>query len=161
MSDPMQPASAKVPIRTAMRAARRSLADRPVRSEAIWAHVQGMGAVIAAQRVLVFTAIGGEPDTAGFVDWCRSNGKQTAVPEDEVDPAWPDIVVLPGLAFTIAGDRLGQGGGWYDRFLTEVRADCTKIGVGFDLQLVDHLPVESHDVRLDCVVTESGPHFAS
>jgi 5-formyltetrahydrofolate cyclo-ligase len=160
MSDPMQQASGKPAMRSVMRATRLSLPDRSTRSAAIWAHVEVMQVVIAAERVLVFEAIAGEPETTGFVEWCRANGKQTAVPEDEVDPAWPDVVVLPGLAFTRAGDRLGQGGGWYDRFLTAVRADCTNIGVGFDVQLVDDLPIEAHDVRLDCVVTESGPHFA-
>jgi 5-formyltetrahydrofolate cyclo-ligase len=66
------------------------------------------------------------------------------------------VVIVPGLAFTVRGDRLGQGGGWYDRFLIGTRSECTTIGVGFDLQLVERLPVEPHDVPLDAVVTESG-----
>jgi 5-formyltetrahydrofolate cyclo-ligase len=66
------------------------------------------------------------------------------------------VAIVPGLAFTAAGDRLGQGGGWYDRVLADVRDDCTVIGVGFGVQVVDELPVEAHDRRLDLVVTEHG-----
>jgi 5-formyltetrahydrofolate cyclo-ligase len=78
------------------------------------------------------------------------------LPEDEPppDPRSIDVVIVPGTAFTAAGDRLGQGGGWYDRFLARVRPDCVTIGVGFAPQLVSELPVEDHDIRLDLVVTD-------
>lgn len=72
------------------------------------------------------------------------------------DPRSLDVVIVPGLAFTRAGDRLGQGGGWYDRFLGEVGDGCTTIGVGFAIQVLDELPVVEHDVRLGVVVTEAG-----
>ena len=62
-----------------------------------------------------------------------------------IDPAAIDIVIVPGLAFTRDGRRLGQGGGFYDRFLAQLPADCTTIGVGFAEQLLDDLPVEPHD----------------
>ena len=81
-------------------------------------------------------------------------GKSTAVPEDEIDPTWPDVVVVPGLAFTVDGHRLGQGGGWYDRFLAARRSDCVTIGVCFRPQLLDRLPTEDHDVILDAIVTD-------
>ena len=82
--------------------------------------------------MLVFETIPGEPETAPFIEWCRVNDVAVAVPDDEPDPSWPDVVIVPGLAFTAAGDRLGQGGGWYDRFLAAVRPECVTIGVGFD-----------------------------
>ena len=66
-------------------------------------------------------------------------------------------MIVPGLAFTRRGDRLGQGGGWYDRVLAGVRDDCVTIGVAFAPQLVDELPVEPHDRPVDLVVTEHGP----
>jgi 5-formyltetrahydrofolate cyclo-ligase len=75
------------------------------------------------------------------------------VPGD-VDPALLDIVVVPGLAFTRDGERLGQGGGHFDRFLTRVRGDCLRIGVAFQEQLVDRLPAERHDVAVDRVITD-------
>jgi 5-formyltetrahydrofolate cyclo-ligase len=109
-----------------------------------------------AETVLAFTTIPGEPDTRALMVWCAATGRLAAVPEADVDPSWPDAVIVPGLAFTTAGDRLGQGGGWYDRFLSEVRADCVTIGVCFAEQLVDALPVEPHDVTMDHVVTDRG-----
>jgi 5-formyltetrahydrofolate cyclo-ligase len=161
MVDPTQPvpdalASTKSAMRRTMREQRRALPDRQQRSLAIWEHVRSIAAVLSASRLMVFETIAGEPDTAPFLDWCRSAGKQVAVPNDDVDPHWPDVVIVPGLAFTTGGDRLGQGGGWYDRFLSGARADCTTIGVAFDVQVVERLPVEPHDVPLDHVVTESG-----
>jgi 5-formyltetrahydrofolate cyclo-ligase len=103
---------------------------------------------------MAFTSLAGEPDTTELLAACAAAGKQTAVPEDDPDPTWPDVVVVPGLAFTAGGDRLGQGGGWYDRFLAGRRADCVTIGVGFREQLVESLPTEPHDVRLDHVVVD-------
>ena len=156
MPDLTRTALDKTALRRSMREQRKALTDRAERSRRIWGHVRSLPAVADATRLLVFVTIVGEPETALFVEWCGINGKEVAMPDDGVDPAWPDVVIVPGLAFTAAGDRLGQGGGWYDRFLSTVRADCTTIGVGFDLQLVDALPVEPHDVPLDHVVTESG-----
>ena len=75
------------------------------------------------------------------------------VPEpsgDAVEPGSIDLVLVPGLAFTVDGGRLGQGGGHYDRFLAECRAPA--IGVCFAEQLVDELPLRAHDVRLLRVV---------
>ena len=66
-----------------------------------------------------------------------------------VDPASLDVVVVPGLAFTADGRRLGQGGGHYDRFLRQLRRGCVTIGAAFAEQLVDDLPHEDHDVRVE------------
>jgi 5-formyltetrahydrofolate cyclo-ligase len=153
--------SGKVELRRVMRAMRRAITDRPERSERIWDHVRSLLPVNAGLRLMVYESITGEPETASFVEWCTSVDVDVAVPTEHADPAspdpsWPDVVIVPGLAFTAQGDRLGQGGGWYDRFLAGVRAECRTIGVGFVEQIVDTLPVEDHDVRLDHVVTESG-----
>jgi 5-formyltetrahydrofolate cyclo-ligase len=80
------------------------------------------------------------------------------LPEDDPppDPGAVEVVIVPGTAFTAAGDRLGQGGGWYDRFLPRLRVGATTIGVCFAPQLVAELPVESHDVQLDLVITDDG-----
>jgi 5-formyltetrahydrofolate cyclo-ligase len=66
------------------------------------------------------------------------------------------FALIPGLAFTRDGQRLGRGKGYYDRFLTKLAPDCFKCGIGYDFQLVDDLPTEPHDVPLDAVVTPSG-----
>lgn len=137
-----------------MRQRRRELPDRVERSRRLWEEVRSLDAVAGAQHVMVFTSIVGEPETADFIAWCRENDRLVAVPEDNVDPQWPDVIIVPGLAFTAAGQRLGQGGGWYDRFLQHRRADCVTVGVCFAPQLVDDVPTERHDVVLDFVVTD-------
>jgi 5-formyltetrahydrofolate cyclo-ligase len=62
-----------------------------------------------------------------------------------------DLVLVPGVAFDLQGRRLGRGKGYYDQLLAFVR--CTKCGVAFDEQIVPAIPVEPHDVRLDCILT--------
>ena len=62
-----------------------------------------------------------------------------------------DLVLVPGVAFDLAGRRLGRGKGFYDRLLAEVRGH--KCGVAFDEQIVAELPEEPHDVRVDSIVT--------
>lgn len=71
---------------------------------------------------------------------------------DPVDPSIIDIVIVPGVAFDIAGGRLGQGKAYYDRFLPKTRA--ARIAVAFDVQLASHIPREPHDLLMDTIVTE-------
>ncbi|MBC8325704.1 MAG: 5-formyltetrahydrofolate cyclo-ligase [Verrucomicrobia subdivision 3 bacterium] len=61
------------------------------------------------------------------------------------------LVILPGVAFDENCRRLGRGRGFYDRWLIDIAGH--KIGVGFDHQLIDAVPCELHDVKLDSVVT--------
>lgn len=144
----------KASLRRTMRMLRNELSDRRERSVRIWEQVLAIDGVATASNVLAFNAIPGEPDTMSFVERCRSAGRTVAFPEDGVAPTWPDVVIVPGLAFSRDGHRLGQGGGWYDRFLAERRQDCVTIGVCFAPQLLDDLPTEAHDVIVDHVVTD-------
>lgn len=67
------------------------------------------------------------------------------------------VALVPGLGFTADGNRVGQGGGFYDRWLArhpEVRA----VGLAFSSQLLEAVPSEPHDRRMDAVLTESGIH---
>jgi len=63
-----------------------------------------------------------------------------------------DLVIVPGLAFDRLGDRLGRGGGHYDRLLAGCR--CPAIGIAPDAFLLDRLPAEPHDRRMDGIVTD-------
>ncbi len=63
-----------------------------------------------------------------------------------------DLIVVPGLAFTSEGNRLGQGAGYYDRFLSLIPLTTFKIGVCFAFQRLPEIPHESHDVKMDAVV---------
>ena len=65
-----------------------------------------------------------------------------------------DLLVVPGVAFDMAGHRLGYGKGYYDRALRDPRKRCILIGFGFEQQLIELLPVEAHDIRMDLLVTE-------
>lgn len=64
-----------------------------------------------------------------------------------------DLAIVPGIAFDKTGNRIGRGKGYYDRLLAG--SDIATIGIGYDCQLVDQIPVETHDVSVDIVVT---PH---
>ncbi|QYR20845.1 5-formyltetrahydrofolate cyclo-ligase [Paenibacillus sp. sptzw28] len=74
----------------------------------------------------------------------------------------PDVVFVPGLAFDTNGGRLGYGGGYYDRFRDRLCAVAAGtmvppwIGIGYESQWMDNVPMESHDARVDAVVTELG-----
>ena len=67
-----------------------------------------------------------------------------------------DLVVVPGLAFDRRGQRIGWGGGYYDRFLAQVQA--VKIGLCYDELVLDCIPGEPHDVPVDMVVAETAIH---
>ena len=73
-------------------------------------------------------------------------------PEDAAPEVVPDVVLVPLLAFTASGERLGQGGGHYDRWLAD-HPHASAIGLAWDCQIAETLPVEPHDRRLRAVVT--------
>ena len=66
-----------------------------------------------------------------------------------------DLVIVPGVAFDIHKQRLGYGAGYYDGLLVKLRPDCYKIGIAFDVQIVDMIPAETHDIKMDSIITES------
>ncbi len=62
------------------------------------------------------------------------------------------IIIVPGIAFDNNRKRLGRGKGFYDRLLSDV--NVFKIGVGFNFQLIEYVPIEEHDVEMDLIVTD-------
>lgn len=64
-----------------------------------------------------------------------------------------DALIVPGLAFTKEGYRLGFGGGYYDRFLSNYRGDT--LALTYELQLMDELPIEVHDLAVGKLITPS------
>lgn len=73
-----------------------------------------------------------------------------------IPPAELDIIFVPGLAFTRDGRRIGRGAGYYDRYLGQTGCRARLIGLTTDLQLVDDIPTEPHDQRVQEIITESG-----
>jgi len=103
--------------------------------------------------VVVFDSVPGEPRLEIFREWLREDGIEIAVPEDDPNPRNIDVVVVPGVAFTADGHRLGQGGGWYDRFLSDVGDETVTIGVCFAEQVVSVVPQEPHDISVRRVIS--------
>lgn len=83
--------------------------------------------------------------------------------EPDASCAWArpedfDLVIVPGVAFDASCARLGFGGGFYDALLPIIPSRAATIALAFDEQLVDEVPCEEHDARVDAVVTPSGVH---
>ncbi|MCS7149839.1 MAG: 5-formyltetrahydrofolate cyclo-ligase [Caldimicrobium sp.] len=74
------------------------------------------------------------------------------LPEAPVDEL--DLVLVPGLAFDRKRGRLGYGGGFYDRTL--VGTTALKMGIAFSWQILDELPLEPYDIKMDLILTEKG-----
>ena len=70
-----------------------------------------------------------------------------------VKPSKVAAWIVPGLAFTIHGDRLGYGGGWYDRYLAAVAPDAVALAVAYPFQILDDIPTDPNDRRVTDVVT--------
>ncbi len=168
----------KAALRTRMRMVRDMVDDHLIRSVQLWANVAELREYGRASTVMAFVGFSGEPDTDPLIARLAVDGKRLLLPRVEptgIVPAegdWPlvpskfgvqeptgravevgeiDLVIVPGLAFTVAGDRLGYGQGYYDRFLPTVSAPS--VGVCFTDQLVDEMPLTEHDVRVDMVIS--------
>lgn len=72
----------------------------------------------------------------------------------QVKPTEIEVIILPGSAFDLNGGRLGYGGGYYDRFISQEAPRATRIGLAFALQVTADLPLLAHDQRLHTLVTE-------
>ena len=134
-------------------------------------------AIGEARCVAAYVARGGEPDVLPllgdaasaclprigddnqmqFHHWQPQDPLETwrgcSQPVSDAAAAEPDLILVPLLGFDRAGNRLGQGGGHYDRALAS-HAHARKIGIGWAAQERDHLPTEPHDVLLDAIATE-------
>lgn len=65
-----------------------------------------------------------------------------------------ELVIIPGSAFDCSGNRLGYGGGYYDILLSEGKRKIPIIALAYEEQLVDKIPSETHDVKVDMIVTD-------
>lgn len=169
----------KAVLRRRMRQVLELVDDRELRSVLLWGQLAALPQYRAASVVMVFASMPNEPDTDGLLLRLDHDAKTVVLPRVEgdvivprlrgerlveatwgireptgepVDPASIDLVVVPGLAFTESGGRLGHGRGFYDRFLP-LATGAFLVGACFVEQLVDVIPLEPHDVRLDRVVS--------
>lgn len=108
--------------------------------------------IIAKGQPLIFRAFS-PGDALKTVQWGIRE------PTDDKPELQPDVVLTAGLAFDTVGNRLGFGGGYYDRTLRKIRTakSVMAIGLAYDLQRIDAVPHLDYDERLDWVLTPSGP----
>ena len=91
---------------------------------------------------------------------CMVAGEQFGIGEPTADtPEWTDLgavemIVVPGVAFDRKNNRMGRGRGFYDRLLKST-PNAVKVGVAYDFQIMDEIPVEAFDVPMDRVICES------
>ena len=76
------------------------------------------------------------------------------LPAKRVDVGELDFILVPGVAFTRDGARMGHGFGYYDKLLENARADAPLVALAFECQLFADLPTEAHDIFMDRIVTE-------
>ncbi len=168
----------KPTLRRRMLLVRDLVDDHLIRSVQLWAAVAATPEYAAAPSVMAFVGCKGEPDTHPLFARIAADGKRLLLPRVEdgklvvcdgigplavsafgvsepTGPALPlsevGFVIVPGLAFTAEGVRLGYGAGFYDRFLPQL--SVPNAGVCFTEQLVDELPTEPHDVLVQQVIS--------
>lgn len=138
--------------------------------------------ILSARTILMYYSLPDEVYTADALDALVSMGKKillpTVVNDEEMvlsiyenadslcegafhimepqgirfdDYGTIDLAVIPGMAFDRKNNRLGRGKGYYDRFLAKI-PDVYKIGICFDFQKIEMLPVGEHDIRMDEVL---------
>lgn len=135
-----------------------------------------------ASCIALYYSIPGEVQTAGFLEkWFEEKqlllplvvgddlrllpykGKESLQPgafgipeptdtETTVSEWAVDLIIVPGVAFDRQLNRMGRGKGYYDRLLSTLQAP--KIGICFDFQLQDNIPVEPFDKKMDLIITE-------
>jgi 5-formyltetrahydrofolate cyclo-ligase len=135
----------------------------------------------SARSVHIYLSLAEEINTQGIIEFCWNNGIKVIVPEtlaagqlrhleyrpeDELISGsfqckWPkhdrehhgglDLIICPGLAFSLKGNRLGYGGGYYDRFLIK-HPQTYKVGLAFPFQIKESIPSDQHDCVMDQIL---------
>lgn len=80
--------------------------------------------------------------------------------EKHIAPQDLDVVLVPGVAFDTQGGRLGNGAGYYDRLLRQVRPDTVLAGICYESQLLPRIAMQSHDVAMNFIITERAVYTA-
>ena len=105
-------------------------------SARICERIVAMADYLRAKRILCYAALPDEVQTGGLAQIGEM-----------------DLVLAPGVAFDREGNRLGYGKGYFDRLLKDCA--CPKVGLAYEMQMVDHVPEHQGDVPMDKVVTET------
>jgi 5-formyltetrahydrofolate cyclo-ligase len=112
----------------------------------------GFPLVRAGERAIIYVAVDDPADMVAGTYGIREPGftPQRVIAAEEFD-----LIVIPGVAFDTRGYRIGYGGGYFDRFLAGRRVGATRAAPAFDIQIVDRVPQEEYDKKVDVIFTES------
>lgn len=175
--------SDKRKVRQAVRAeiAKLPTEERATLSSQIFSKIAALKEVEEASVIALFVSLPDEPQTADFIEQLLRQNRRVVVPRIEgeemnfydiskgvtsgafgimepvattpIAPSEIDVMVVPGVAFTQYGARLGRGKGFYDKYLSHNGFRAYTVGVCYPCQLVEKLPTEEHDKLLDLVVS--------
>jgi len=96
-----------------------------------------------------------DPETQLVPGYCNiPEPRKEICIKNKADPSDIDTILLPGSVFDVRGGRFGYGGGYYDRFVSSTPR-ALRVGLAFDLQIIEKAPLQSHDEILDLIVTET------
>ena len=74
---------------------------------------------------------------------------------DYINKEQLDLILVPGVVFDLSGHRIGYGGGYYDRYLEDIKAIRNKLVLAYDLQVIDFIDSEIHDIKFDYIITNT------
>lgn len=113
--------------------------------------------LLGKYKIALYKDENGEAFTSSIADYCIRNGLEVCYPivdgSDMYFEFLPDFITVPLVAFSSDGVRLGQGGGYYDKFLAKF-PNIDAVGLSWSFQEESKIPVEDHDVNLKAIVTE-------
>lgn len=169
-------------IRKAMREKNRSLSpeSREESSLRLWERVSKREEFQSAECIALFCSLPDEPDTTTILKMASSS-KRVVIPRvegeemsfydyipdslesgsygilepktgDKAAPEEIDLMIVPGVAFTLSGKRMGRGKGYYDKYMAKMSPKSIKIGVCYAHQIMEELPTEPHDIMMQCVI---------
>lgn len=150
-------------------------------AEQIFSDIESMECFRSAHNIALFAAMNDEVPTAIALERWPQLGKHIVVPrvegdimrfydyspermqtgafgieepmgDEEFAAGDIDLIIVPARAFTLRGERLGRGGGFYDKYMSQPAFRATKIGIAFSCQIFDNLPYDKHDILVDSVV---------
>ena len=139
--------------------------------------------IIRARTIFIFISFKSEVDTIPIIERLLEAGHSICVPRLEgntmkairissldnledtryakepkvgeiVEADEIDTIIVPGVAFDRKGNRIGYGGGYYDKFMKKIRKDCRKIALAYELQLLESIIVDKWDIEIDSLITE-------
>ena len=115
-----------------------------------------------ANKIFTYISFGSEVDTKEFIKYALSLDNMgvdkwgilepKTVEEDKIGEEF-DLIIMPGVAFDKFGNRIGYGGGYYDKYISRKNIKCPKIALAYDLQIIDKIQCEEHDIKADGIIS--------